>query len=84
METKDLPIVEPNLTQHGEMHDTILKNGIRILYESIKEHRTNGCTISLVYNNDTQVELEIRIVSEEPINKSKDTLHLDEIKKQGE
>lgn len=83
METKDLPIVEPNLTQHGEMHTKILNNGIRILYENIKEHRTNGCTIGLVYN-DKHVELEVKIISEEPINKSKDTLHLDEIKKEGE
>lgn len=84
METKDLPIVEPRLTQHGEMHDKILKSGIRILYESIKERRTNGCTIGLIYNNDTRVELEVRIISEEPIDKSKDTLHLDEIKKEGD
>lgn len=83
METKDLPIVEPRLTQHGEMHDKILKSGIRILYENIKERRTNGCTITFVYNDKT-VELDVRIVSEELINKSKDTLHLDEIKKQGE
>ena len=83
METKDLPIVEPRLTQHGEMHDKILKSGIRILYEQIKERRTNGCTISLIYN-DKQVELEVRIISEEQIKETKDTLHLDEIKKEGE
>lgn len=84
METKDLPIVEPRLTQHGEMHDKILESGIRILYENIKERRTNGCTISFVYNNDKRVELDVRIISEEPIAKTKDTLHLDEIKKEGE
>ena len=37
METKDLPIVEPNMSQHGDMHTKILNNGIKILYENIKE-----------------------------------------------
>ena len=83
METKDLPIVEPRLTQHGDMHTKILNNGIKILYENIKERRTNGCTITFIYN-DKKVELDVRIISEEPIDKSKDTLHLDEIKKEGE
>lgn len=83
METKDLPIVTPNLTQHGEMHDKILKNGIRILYEQFKERKCNACTISFIHNN-TEVELEVRVINEEPVKERKDVLHLDEIKKEGE
>ena len=81
METKDLPIVEPNMSQHGDMHTKILNNGIKILYENIKERRTNGCTITFVYNNK-KVELDVRIISEEQLEPTGDSLHLDDIKQQ--
>lgn len=79
-----LPLVEPNMSQHGLMHDQILTSAIVDLYRRIKEKRTNGCTISFKVDN-REVELDVRVISDEILNNvDNDIVHLDDIKKEGE
>lgn len=85
METKDLPIVKPNLTQRGTNDDRILKMALVDIFKQFKEHRRNNCQITFTYDNQL-ITMEVRLldVIDNQLKESKDTLHLDEIKKEGE
>ena len=84
METKDLPIVEPNLTQRGTNDDRIIKMAMVDFFKQFRERRCNACTVDLEYEKQL-ITFEIKLVNViDNRPKETDTLHLDEIKKEGE
>jgi hypothetical protein len=84
MNTKDLPIVEPNLTQRGKMDDTILKMAMVDYFKQFRERKCNSCEVSLEYDNKliTFNIILLNVVDNKP--KESDVLHLDDIKQEGE
>ena len=84
METKDLPIVEPNLTQRGTNDDKILRMALVDIFKQFKERRRNNCKIDFTYDNQL-ITMEVTlldVIDNRP--KESDVLHLDDIKKEGE
>lgn len=84
MNTKDLPIVEPNLTQRGEMDNSIIKMAMLDLFKQFRERKVNSCSIDIKYENKL---ITFKVLLENVIeDEIKDTsvLHLNDIKKEGE
>lgn len=84
MNTKELPIVIPNLTQRGTNDDRIMKMAMVDIFKQLKERKCNSCEISLEYDNQliTFQVLLLNVVDNRP--KESDVLHLDDIKKENE